>query len=113
MRDALGTYASVSIPIKHLNSFNPTLSYGELIFHTKLLLNEILWFFHSNEIWFGTDTPTTSFLDFSRLEHAQAAYEHTEQPTIQLGNLSFMDANFVMPLDTVRIKSKKEVKNNS
>ena len=25
---------------------------------------------------FGTDTPTTSFLDFSHLEHAQAPHEH-------------------------------------
>ena len=30
---------------------------------------------------FGT---ITSFLDFSRLEHAQATHEHTEQPTTQL-----------------------------
>ena len=26
---------------------------------------------------------TTSFLDFSRLEHAQATHEHREQPTTQ------------------------------
>ena len=33
-----------------------------------------------------------SFLDFARLEHAQAIHEHTEQPTTQLGSVSFFDA---------------------
>ena len=41
------------------------------------------------QIWNRT---TTSFLDFSRLEHAQATHEHTEQPTTQLGSASFVDA---------------------
>ena len=35
---------------------------------------------------------TTSFLDFSHLEQAQAIHEHTEQPTTQLGSISFVDA---------------------
>ena len=39
----------VSVPIKHLNPFFHTLSYGELITHRKLLLDEISWFFQSNE----------------------------------------------------------------
>ena len=29
---------------------------------------------------------------FSRLRHAQAAHEHTEQPTTQLGSVSLVDA---------------------
>ena len=33
-----------------------------------------------------------SFLNFSRLEHAQTAHEHTEQPTTQLRSVSFVDA---------------------
>ena len=46
----------------------------------------------------GTDLeltrwPTTSFLDFSCLEHAQAPHEHSRQSTIQLGSVSFIDAN--------------------
>ena len=41
---------------------------------------------------FGTDTPTTSFLDFSRLEHALAAHEHTEQPTTLLRRRNMMSA---------------------
>ena len=35
--------------------------------------------------------PTTSFLDFLRLERAQAAYEHTEKPTTQSGSVCFVD----------------------
>ena len=38
-----------------------------------------------------THRSTTSFLDFSRLEHAQATHEHTEQPTTQLESVSFVD----------------------
>ena len=39
----------------------------------------------------------TSFLDFLRLEHAQAADEHTEQPTTQLESVSFIDT-IIRPL---------------
>ena len=53
----------------------------------------LLWRFKIAQIWNNTPTtPTTSFLDFSRLEHAQAAHEHTEQPTTQLESVSFVDA---------------------
>ena len=45
---------------------------------------------------FGTDTLTTSFLDFSGLEHAQATHEQTEQPTTQLKSVSFVDANILL-----------------
>ena len=45
---------------------------------------------------FRTDTPTTSFLDFSRFEHAQATHEHIEQPTTQLESVSFVDANILL-----------------
>ena len=45
---------------------------------------------------FGTNTPATSFLDFSHLEHAQATHEHTEQPTTQLESISFVDANILL-----------------
>ena len=38
-----------------------------------------------------TDT-LSPFLDFSRLEHAQVAHEHTENPTTQLGRVPFVDA---------------------
>ena len=41
------------------------------------------------KIWSRT---TTSFLDFSPLENTQATHEHTEQPTTQLGSVSFVDA---------------------
>ena len=43
----------------------------------------------------GTDLERTyrqPLLDFSRLEHAQTAHEHAEQPTTQLGSVSFVDA---------------------
>ena len=40
-----------------------------------------------------THWPTTSFLDFSCLEHAQATQEHSRQPTTQLGSVYFIDAN--------------------
>ena len=39
---------------------------------------------------FGTDT--SCFLDFSRLEHAQAAHENTEHQRTQLGSVSLVDA---------------------
>ena len=41
---------------------------------------------------FGTNTPTASFLDFLCLKHAHDTYKHTEQPTTQLGSVSFVDA---------------------
>ena len=47
---------------------------------------------------FGTDRITTSFLDFSRLEHAQDTHEHREQPTTQLGSVSFVDAIIQKPI---------------
>ena len=37
----------------------------------------LLWSFKMAQIW---NRHTTSFLDFSRLEHAQATREHTEHP---------------------------------
>ena len=45
---------------------------------------------------FGTNTPTTSFLDFSRLENAQATHKHTEQPRTQLESVSFVDTNILL-----------------
>ena len=53
------------------------------------LRNALLWRFKMTQIWNRT---TTSFLDFSRIEHAQATHEHTEQLTTQLGSVSFVDA---------------------
>ena len=41
--EALGTCIG---SIKHVNYFTPRLSYGELISHSKLLLDEILWCSH-------------------------------------------------------------------
>ena len=40
---------------------------------------------------FGTNTPMASFLDFLCLKHAQDTHKHTEQPTTQLGSVSFVD----------------------
>ena len=53
---------------------------------------------------FGTNTPTTSFLDFWRLEHAQAVQEHTEQPRTRLGSVFFVDANIVLYFKTAKIR---------
>ena len=39
---------------------------------------------------FGTDT--SSLLDFSRSEHAQATHGHTEHPSTQLGSVSLVNA---------------------
>ena len=50
----------------------------------------LLWRLKMAQIW--NNTPTTSFLDFSRLEHAQATDEHTEQLMTQLESVSFVDA---------------------
>ena len=55
--------------------------------------NILLWYFKMAQI--RNRTPT-SFLDFSRLEHAQATHEHTEQPTTLLGSVSFIDAIMLM-----------------
>ena len=52
--------------------------------------NILLWRFNMAQIW--NRHTDSSFLDLSRLEHAQATHEHTEQPTIQLGSVSFVDA---------------------
>ena len=49
----------------------------------------ILWLLKMAQI---SNRTTTSFLDFSHLEQAQAIHEHTEQPTTQLGSISFVDA---------------------
>ena len=61
---------------------------------------------------FGTNTPTTSFLDFWRLEHAQATQEHTEQPRTQLGSVFFVDANIVLYFKTAKFVRNIDIINN-
>ena len=47
----------------------------------------------TDQIW---NQLTASFLDFSRLARAQAAHEHTEHATTQLGRVSFVDAIIIV-----------------
>ena len=51
------------------------------------------------QIW-NRDTDNL-FSRFLRLERAQAAYEHTEQPATQLGSVSFVDAVTVEVEDSI------------
>ena len=113
----LGSQTPVSVPTKHLNPFFPTLSYGEFISHTAgisfeeearkilnapppqkrpiLRLRTTFVTFQDGAVL--EPTRRQPLIHFSRLEHAQAADEHTEQPTTQLERVSFVDA-IIRPL---------------
>ena len=55
-----------------------------------ILDDMLFWRFKMAQIWnLHSDNLFSRFL---LMEHAQAAYEHTEQPTTQLGSVSFVDA---------------------